>query len=169
MRALLGLFVSMAIATAAAGQPPAPSPPPPIDPLTFTSAADIQGLIAKAKAEIKPGQPALFQPILRLAPYRASLEYRVAATPPVAHLFDAEFIYVVAGTGSVTIGGAITAPQPPVNGNILGTAVQGGTTTLYRPGDTFLIPENTPHWFRAMPGPVVLITLHVPRPVAWPR
>jgi hypothetical protein len=27
------------------------------------------------------------------------------------------------------------------------------------------VPENTPHWFSAINGTVVLMSLHVPRPV----
>jgi hypothetical protein len=28
----------------------------------------------------------------------------------------------------------------------------------------FLVPENTPHWFSAIDGVLVLFSVHVPRP-----
>jgi hypothetical protein len=43
---------------------------------TFTSAADVQGLLSKAKAERKEGQVMAAEHILSLAPYVANLEYR---------------------------------------------------------------------------------------------
>ena len=43
---------------------------------TFSSAADMQALLAKAKAEHKEGQVMVAEHILSLAPYTANLEYR---------------------------------------------------------------------------------------------
>ena len=57
-----------AAATASAQQPVAKG---------FSSAADVQGMIEKAKNERKSDQPNFIQPILQAAPYSVNLEYRV--------------------------------------------------------------------------------------------
>ena len=72
MRHVLFGLVALTLASAASAQPAAPPAPK-----LFTSAGDLTAMIAKAKAERKPDQANFAQPILTLAPYNASLEYRV--------------------------------------------------------------------------------------------
>ena len=48
---------------------------------TFVSSSDVAALIAKAKSERKANQPIVAQPLLKLAPYTASLEYRASVGP----------------------------------------------------------------------------------------
>ena len=66
-------------------------------------------LIAKAKKERKPDQANFSQPILRLAPYNANLEYRVAGinAPASVHEREAEMFYVVEGSGTLITGGKL--------------------------------------------------------------
>jgi mannose-6-phosphate isomerase-like protein (cupin superfamily) len=49
--------------------------------------------------------------------------------------------------------------------NLSGTAIDGGSTQVINKGDFAIIPEGTPHQFKPSNGPLVLMTLHVPRPV----
>lgn len=149
---LLGLTASPALA-----QTPAS-----VDPITFASSADVQALIAKAKAEIKPGQASFVQPVLRLAPYRAVLEYRVAATPANTHPTDAEFVYVIQGGGEVTIGGTLIGGKT-VGNNVIGTGLEGGTARHISAGDLFIVPANTPHWFDRIDGTMVMLSMHLPK------
>ena len=74
----------------------------------FSSAADVQAMIEKAKKERKPDQPNFIQPILQAAPNNVNLEYRVQGidTNPNIHDVEAEMVYVVDGAGVLTIGGA---------------------------------------------------------------
>ncbi|HYA17229.1 MAG TPA: hypothetical protein VEF06_07175, partial [Bryobacteraceae bacterium] len=74
---------------------------------TFTSAADVEAMIAKAKSERKADQPNFIQPLLRLAPYTVNLEYRVEGidTPATVHETEAELICVVDGAATFTTGG----------------------------------------------------------------
>src|SRR6476660_2759223 len=76
---------------------------------TFSSAADVAAMIAKAKNERKPDQPNFIQPILQAAPYNVNLEYRVQGidTNPNIHEAEAEMIYVVDGAGVLTVGGKL--------------------------------------------------------------
>ena len=74
MRALALILLLVFASSSALAQAPAPPPAPKL----FASSADVTALIANAKKERKPDQPNFSQPILRLAPYSANLEYRVA-------------------------------------------------------------------------------------------
>ena len=59
---------------------------------SFSSAADVQSMIEKAKNERKSDQPNFIQPILQAAPYSVNLEYRVQGidTNPNIHDVEAE-------------------------------------------------------------------------------
>ncbi len=130
---------------------------------TYTSAADITAMIAKAKSE-HTNQPTIAQNILRLAPYQASLEYRASVGPAAVHEKEAEFFYVIDGSGTLTTGGKLTEEKR--NGsNLTGTGIEGGSQQKVAKGDFVVVPENTPHWFNKIDGVLVLMSLHVPRPV----
>ena len=49
--------------------------------------------------------------------------------------------------------------------NLTGTAIEGGSSRSVAKGDFIVVPENTAHWFSAINGTLVLMSLHVPRPV----
>ena len=130
---------------------------------TYTSADQIKELIAKAKSE-RTNQPTIVQNILRVAPYQASLEYRASVGPAAVHEKEAEFFYVIEGAGTLTTGGKLTEEKR--NGsNLTGTGIEGGTEQKVGKGDFIVVPENTPHWFNKIDGVLVLMSLHVPRPV----
>jgi len=134
----------------------------------FTSAEDVQALLAKAKAERKEGQVVSAEHILSLAPYNVNLEYRPVEGAVAVHEKDAEMVYVLDGTGTLTTGGKVVGEKRTNAANLSGTAIDGGTTQPLAKGDFAIIPENTPHQFKPVNGVLVLMTLHVPRPVAWP-
>ena len=81
--ALAMTLVGAAVGAAATMRAQAPTPAP----KTFTSAADVASMIAKARSERKPDQANFIQPLLRVAPYTANLEYRVKGvdTTPNVH------------------------------------------------------------------------------------
>lgn len=65
----------------------------------FTSSADVQALIAKAKSERKEGQAIVIEKILQFAPYVVNLEYRPIAGNAAVHDKDAEMMYVIRWLG----------------------------------------------------------------------
>ena len=136
---------------------------------TFTSSSDVVGLIAKAKSERKEGQALVAEPILLLAPYRAQLEYRTAVGPAAVHEKEAEMMYVIDGTGTITIGGKLVDEKRTNADNLSGTAIEGGTPRDIAKGDFLIVPENTAHWFSAINGTLILMTFHVPRTVGSPH
>jgi len=154
--AILISLAAFAVASAAAAAQPA-------ELKTYTSAAEVAALQAKAKAERKTDQPTLSQPLLRLAPYAANLEYRATVGPAAVHEDRAEFFYVVDGSGTLTTGGRLRGETRTNPTNLSGTGIDGGESRKVAKGDLFIVPEKTPHQFTAIDGELVLVSMHVPR------
>jgi len=157
---LIGIAI---LAVAAAAQAVAQTP---AAMKTFASSADVAAMIAKAKRERKADQPIFAQPILQLAPYTASLEYRASVGAAAVHEKEAEMFYVIDGSATLVTGGKLVNEKRTNAENLTGTAIEGGTSQPVAKGDFVIVPENTPHWFSPINGTVVLMSLHVPRPVA---
>jgi mannose-6-phosphate isomerase-like protein (cupin superfamily) len=132
---------------------------------TFSSALDVQALLAKAKSERKEGQVMVAEPILSLSPYTTNLEYRPVEGAVAVHEKEAELVYVIDGGGTLTTGGTVVGEKRTNAANLSGTAIDGGTIQQIGKGDFLIIPEGTPHQFKPAGGPLVLMTQHVPRPV----
>jgi mannose-6-phosphate isomerase-like protein (cupin superfamily) len=132
---------------------------------TFTSAAEVQALLAKAKGERKEGQVMVAEHILTLAPYTSNLEYRPIDGAVAVHEKEAELVYVIDGGGSLITGGKMVGEKRTNDANLSGTSIDGGATQIIGKGDFAIIPEGTPHQFKPSNGALVLMTLHVTRPV----
>ena len=157
MRPLKIGFAITFLAALAAAQTPALK--------TFASSSDVAAMIAKAKAERKPDQPLFAQPILQLAPYTASLEYRGAVGPAAVHETEAEMFYVIDGSATLVTGGKLVNEKRTNPENLTGTAIEGGSARPVAKGDFIIVPEKTPHWFSTINGTIVLMSFHAPRPV----
>jgi mannose-6-phosphate isomerase-like protein (cupin superfamily) len=157
MRAIAISLVLTIVAAAAYAQQPAPPTK------TFSSAADVAALLAKAKSEHKDGQPTVIENILRLAPYSANLEYRTSVGPAAVHEREAEMFYVLDGSATLVTGGKLANEKRTNAENLTGTGIDGGNSQTVAKGDVVIVPENTPHWFNAINGSIVLMSLHVPR------
>ena len=136
---------------------------------TFSSSADVQALIAKARSERKEGQPVVAEHILQLAPYNVNLEYRASVGPAAVHEREAEMFYVIDGTATMVTGGKLVKETRTNAENLSGTAIEGGSSRSIAKGDFIIVPENTPHWFSAINGTLVVMSLHVPRAVTSTR
>jgi mannose-6-phosphate isomerase-like protein (cupin superfamily) len=138
---------------------------PPTPQTTFVSAADISAILAKTVAAHKPGSPLDSAPLLQLAPYRANLEYRTEVGAAAVHVKEAELFVVIEGSATLTTGGKLLEEVRRSPDNLTGKAIEGGTRQRVGKGDMLIVPENTPHWFESIDGTLVLMTIHVPRPV----
>ena len=157
---LASVLASTLAMTALLAQQPAT---PPLK--TFASSAEVNAMIAKAKDQRKEGQAMVAQPILQLAPYNASLEYRAAVGPAAIHEKEAEMFFVIEGSGTIVTGGKLVNGSRTNAENQTGSAIEGGTSRTIGKGDFVIVPENTAHWFSAINGTLVLMSLHVPRPL----
>jgi mannose-6-phosphate isomerase-like protein (cupin superfamily) len=159
MRAIWITAAALALAGGAAtaqAQTPAPMN-------VFASSADVQALIANARRIHKPGEPTVSQHILTLAPYNANLEYRTAVGPAAVHEKEAEFFYVIDGSGTMTAGGKLEGEKRQNPENLNGTGIDGGQTRPVAKGDVIVVAQGAPHWFNAINGELILMSLHVPR------
>ena len=166
MKRRLVTISALIFAMAAGASAQTASPPPLLK--TFASADEIKSLIAKAKRDRKDGQPLTVEPLLSLAPYRASLEYRTAVAPAAVHETEAELFYVIEGTGTMVTGGTLADPRRLNPANLSGTSIAGGTPQAIAKGDVLIVPERTPHQITPKDGEIVLMSLHVPRTAASP-
>lgn len=132
-------------------------------PKEYTSAAEIQQMIAKSKNDRKDGQAIVNSAILRLAPYSANMEYRASVGPAAQHDTEAELFVVIDGSATMITGGKLTGETRQNAENLQGTGIEGGNSRQIGKGDFIIVPEKTPHWFSKIDGVLVLMSLHVPR------
>jgi len=165
MRARMLCTIFTLCSSAVFAQAPGAQTPPPAK--LFAGAADVSAMIAKAKSERKPDQPNFAQPIVRLAPSTANLEYRVGgvSAPASVHEREAEMFYVVDGAGTLVTGGTLREEKRTNAENLSGSAIDGGTPRRLVKGDWVMVPEKTPHWFTQIEGTLVLMSIHLPQGV----
>jgi mannose-6-phosphate isomerase-like protein (cupin superfamily) len=156
----IGLALALVSVSASAQQPAAQGPGQALK--TFASSADVAALAAKAKSERKEGQALVAQPIVQLAPYNVSLEYRAAVANAAVHEKEAELFYVIDGAATMITGGKLTKETRTNAENLSGSGIEGGVTRRVAKGDFIMVPENTPHWFSAIDGTITLMSLHLP-------
>jgi len=164
MAGLALVFVIVLPGAAFAQQPAAP-------PRTMVSAADVAAMIAKAKVDRKPDQALLPTSMIRLDQYNVSLEYRAAVANGAVHETEAELFYVVDGSATLVTGGKLRNETRTNAANLSGTGIDGGVSRHVAKGDFIMVPEGVPHWFSAIDGTVVLMSLHLPhapKPAAVP-
>ena len=155
-------FLVFALTAALAG-PAAAQPMTPAAIKTFASSAEVQQLIAKARADRKGDAPTTIEPILSLGTYHANLEYRPIPGPAALHDTENELMVVIEGAGTITMGGQMVNPTRPNPTNQSAAAIGGGTDTAVAKGDFIMVPHGTPHQITAVPGaPLVLMTLRMP-------
>jgi mannose-6-phosphate isomerase-like protein (cupin superfamily) len=169
MRTLcLSLLTVFALAAPVAAQTPATQigAPQTSAPMmkTFTSSAEVQALIAKAKADRKGDAPTTVEPILSLAPYHANLEYRPIPGPAAVHDVEDEVMYVIEGSGTITLGGQMVNPTRPNPTNQSADKISGGDDRKLAKGDFLIVPHGLAHQITAVDRPaLVLMTLHMPQ------
>jgi mannose-6-phosphate isomerase-like protein (cupin superfamily) len=156
MRFAFGLALALAASAPAFAQTP--------DPTLFANSAEVQAVVAQMAHDIKPDEEMLYHPLLTAAPYTAAIEYWVRPKQAAAHLKEAELVYVLAGSGTLVSGGTL-ADRKHWYDETDGGRIEGGTTRLLKPGDVVLVPEGEPHWFGIDGGRLVMLTMHMPRPV----
>ncbi|HUK33727.1 MAG TPA: cupin domain-containing protein [Vicinamibacterales bacterium] len=162
MRAgLAGLTVVLVSSVALAQQPASPASSPAAS-RTMVSAADVAALIAKAKVDRKENQALLAQSMIRLDQYNVSLEYRAAVANAAVHETEAELFYVIDGSAMLVTGGRLKNETRTNASNLTGSAIEGGVSRHVAKGDFVMVPEGTPHWFSAIDGTIVLMSLHLP-------
>jgi mannose-6-phosphate isomerase-like protein (cupin superfamily) len=134
--------------------------------LPFAGSAQVQALVAQARATVKPGQTLLVQKIIGVEPFVANLEYRTGPAGGGTHEKEDELFYVVDGSGTFTTGGRLVPASGPNPGNpaMANNAIEGGQDKPIAKGDILIVPHGTPHQVTAVNGELVLMSMHLPRP-----
>jgi quercetin dioxygenase-like cupin family protein len=124
----------------------------------YASSAEVQTLVAQAKAEDKSGLL-----VTNVEGYAFVMEHRNATTPPTVHPGHAELIEVLEGSCTLITGGKLVGAKPLTAGSITqgGTAIEGGTARKIAKGDYIMVPANTPHQYTEVNG-LIMMTLHMP-------
>lgn len=133
---------------------------PSADIKAMASSAQVQELIAKAKA--MPARPLISQPIVGTGSARANLEYRAGpANPASIHDNEHELFYVIEGAGTMTSGGTLVNGKRSNPTNQSGDSISGGTDTHLSKGDFLIIPAGVAHQITAdAGGAIALMTFH---------
>jgi len=155
MIAVLAAFLAAAACPAAA-QEAAPVPPK-----FFSSAAEVEKMIASARAEHKPHTNTI-RILAAYGDYPVQLEYRTDTTRPSLHKGHAELIYVIAGGCTLVMGGTLVDAKPGPGFNMFGTSIEGGTSRKVAKGDYIMMPPDTPHQYADPDGEFIAMTIHVP-------
>jgi glc operon protein GlcG len=77
------------------------------------------------------------------------------------HLKDTDVIYMLEGTTTFVTGGTMVGGKTTAPDEIRGSNVQGGETRTLTKGDVIVVPNGTPHWFKAVAGPVLYYVVKV--------
>ncbi len=115
----------------------------------FSSAGDVQALIAQARAEHKDGNTVKI--IGNLPGYPVQLEFRTGTTPPSVHPVQNELIEVIGGGCTLITGGTLS-----------GGTITGGSPRKVGKGDYVLVPANTPHQYTEIQGELITVAVHMP-------
>jgi len=133
------------------------------DPTGFASSAAVQTQVEQMRKAMKPGQGFLWQPLVRGGDAVAALEYWTKPAKPAVHPKQAEYVIVIAGSGTMVSGGKMLDAATTNPDLIEGSRIEGGTTRKLHPGDVFLIPAGTPHWFGIDSDRLVLLGTKIPQ------
>ncbi|HET7084369.1 MAG TPA: cupin domain-containing protein [Rhizomicrobium sp.] len=128
----------------------------------YASSAEVQALVAKAKAEHKTGNTV--ELVVNDEGYPFQLEYRTDTTPPSIHPTHAELIEIIEGSCTLITGGKMIGLKPAATPGAMtqgGTSIEGGTPRKVSKGDYILVPANTPHQYTEVNG-LIMMTLHMP-------
>src|SRR4051812_34339562 len=135
---ILGVAAASAVMAGGAG----PVMPTSLTDTTIISPADLDAMVAEARANRRPDQPTVITPLISVPPGAVNLEVRVSPGPAAAHPGEPELFYVLQGSGEITTGGMLVPGPAPA-----GASIQGGVTRVVSKGDFVLVPPGLPHAF----------------------
>jgi len=93
--------------------------------------------------------------------YMIHTSRRTAPGVAEVHTRDTDLIYVLEGSATFVTGGTVVDPKNTAEDEIRGASITGGETRVLRKGDVIIVPNHTPHWFKAVDGPVLYYTVKV--------
>lgn len=77
------------------------------------------------------------------------------------HTLDTDIIYVLQGSATFVTGGNAVDAKVTAHNELRGVRIDGGDTRKLVKGDVIVVPNNTPHWFKAVDGTLLYYTIKV--------
>jgi len=130
----------------------------------FAASPAVHAQVEAMRQDMKPDQGFMWRPLVRGGDAVAALEYWRKPGKPAVHPTQAEYVVVIAGEGTMVTGGQLVDPATTNPTLIEGSRIEGGTTRALHPGDVFLIPAGTPHWFGITGDRLVLLGTKIAQP-----
>lgn len=93
-------------------------------------------------------------PLIETEAFKVHASHRDGPGKAEVHERDTDILYVVGGTATLVTGGKVVDPESSAADEIRGASIEGGETRQLSAGDVVVVPAGTPHWFRAVPGPL---------------
>ena len=93
--------------------------------------------------------------------YMVHASRRDGAGQAEVHVKDTDIIYVLDGATTFVTGGTVVEGKATAPDEIRGSAVKDGETRHLAKGDVIIVPHGTPHWFKAVDGPVLYYVVKV--------
>jgi glc operon protein GlcG len=100
-------------------------------------------------------------PLLETAAYKIHASRREAPGVGEVHVKDTDILYVLEGSATLVTGGTLLEPKAVAPDEIRGSAIEGGEAREIGAGDVVVVPNGTPHWFRAVRPPVLYYVVKV--------
>jgi len=86
--------------------------------------------------------------------YQVHTSRRDQAGVVEVHTQDTDLFYVLAGSATLVTGGTVIGGKETGPGELRGSDIEGGESRKIAKGDIVVIPAGTPHWFKAIDGPM---------------
>jgi mannose-6-phosphate isomerase-like protein (cupin superfamily) len=97
---------------------------------------------------------AVGRPLTENALYKVHASRRDAPGVGEVHVTDTDIIYMLSGRATFVTGGTLVAPKAIADDELRGERIEGGSERVLAAGDVIVVPNGTPHWFKAIDGPV---------------
>ena len=121
----------------------------PAPPISYFDSARVTAAFAKGMPLIEEGN------------YKVHASRREAPGQAEVHEADTDIIYMLEGSATLVTGGTVVEGKSTAAEEIRGASIQGGETRTLSRGDVLIVPRGTPHWFKAVQGPVLYYVVKV--------
>lgn len=101
-------------------------------------------------------------PLIEVEDYKIHASRR-ESLPGLAeiHTRDTDVLYLLEGSATLVTGGAAVDARFTGPEELRGSAIEGGETREIVAGDVIVVPNGTPHWFKAVKGPLLYYVVKV--------
>ena len=100
-------------------------------------------------------------PMVEVGDYKIHASRREGPGLAEIHTRDTDIAYVLQGTATLVTGGTAVGVKETGPEELRGTAIEGGRTRELKVGDVVVIPNGTPHWFKAVSAPFLYYVVKV--------